>query len=556
MPSRGIHSSKIHKWCICALLCVLSASQLSGCNGEDGGGESSGGGGVSESSCEVVTTGSVWVPSVTGASDSNHDSAVTVSTTTLTGSGSVIGLGQPVTADKEISITVDMSSDLGVNGSLSLVAEVTDFPSNLAGSAYPVLVSLSDGTNEWVNLALSGGDDCRGKGIFTCSGGSCTTNSDCTVGATSAFSDRRHWQQNQVPAYGYTSTNTFPTCNWSSGTPACDFNGTFFDSGKLRSGVNYTAKYVLMASNYSTLSSATAGIRVTVVKKTDTTARDASGNNGAVDLNVILTGTTNIQASRTSKGQQNLDALFQHVYNHFSQTGVGVRLGKINVFEWSCDDGGDTYANVDLDDLGAMFSAGSGMLPSSVEGDALNIFLVSTIPYSSSNLTILGVASSIGGPMINGTQSSGLAFSSFNKIDTFNPSCGGSCPESDQESDFISMASTITHEIGHYLGLNHPSERTASSHDVVPDTPECTAETIGGQLFVTHDSCRATGTDCRTNCAGYDGSSTFCSTETSCQFNHVMWWTTKNINAGAGTRDGELFSTHSSVILNYNPFIR
>ena len=34
---------------------------------------------------------------------------------------------------------------------------------------------------------------------------------------------------------------------------------------------------------------------------------------------------------------------------------------------------------------------------------------------------------------------------------------------------------TIAHEIGHFLGLNHTSEKGGEIHDPIPDTPECTA---------------------------------------------------------------------------------
>jgi hypothetical protein len=40
--------------------------------------------------------------------------------------------------------------------------------------------------------------------------------------------------------------------------------------------------------------------------------------------------------------------------------------------------------------------------------------------------------------------------------------------------DVDGMASTIAHEVGHYMGLYHTSESNGAQHDPLPDTPECT----------------------------------------------------------------------------------
>src|SRR5438309_445465 len=41
--------------------------------------------------------------------------------------------------------------------------------------------------------------------------------------------------------------------------------------------------------------------------------------------------------------------------------------------------------------------------------------------------------------------------------------------------DTDGMGTTAAHEIGHYLGLYHTSERDGSEHDPIDDTPECAA---------------------------------------------------------------------------------
>lgn len=505
--------------------------------------------------CTTALTGTSWVPNVPQASDSHHDATVEVTETVISSSGSLTGLAQATGAGKEISVTIDMSTDLGDNGSLTLMAEMTSFPTGLVGGAFPMLVSLHDGTNELVNLKRTGaGNDCWQSGYFTCSGGSCSENTNCTLtaGQPSSFVDRRHWQQYQIPPFGYVSTNVFPTCDWGSGTPACSYNSNFFSSGKLRSGGNYTAKYVLLASNYSSLTGFSGSFRVHVIKKKDTSTRVTTGSNGAIDLNIVLVGTSNIQASRTDKGKQNLDALFGSVADYFAQDGSALKLGALRVFEWTCEMGGDAAANTPVDSLESVFQQGSSIIPSEYSGNALNVFMVSSVPLeSSSNSVILGVAGAIGGPLMNGTGASGLAFSSFDFLDTFNPDCDTTCNRDQQEEAFIDMGGTITHEIGHYLGLNHPNESSGTRSDYIPDTPTC--GTTGG--VVTINSCRA-GAPCSTSCGGYDGVNNFCPTTQDCQFNHVMWWTTKNYKEGTMDGDGNVFSANSGVILNYSPWVR
>jgi hypothetical protein len=282
----------------------------------------------------------------------------------------------------------------------------------------------------------------------------------------------------------------------------------------------------------------------------------------------VLVGTKNVAASRTAKGQQNLNALFTEVVSIYGASGL--HIGAINAYEWPCESGGDVYANVASGDLGTMFTASKTMFPSATETKALNVFLVSTIPYSSSSgLTILGISGGIGGSMINGTAISGLAFSSFNKLGTYNAGCTGTgtCARAQQEAEFVDMGGTIAHEMGHYLGLNHPSESDGATHDVLRDTPKCTY--LGGGTYISISSCRTStsaqavyqpsGNKCSTAgvCTGYSPSTgVFCAAAPECQFNHTMWWTSKNFDEASGTGDGNLFSPDSTTLMDYNPYIQ
>lgn len=548
------HSNTVWMVALSALCCWLGCGKKQDTTAESA---------TSTTSCETLT-GTSWVPNVSGVSSSNHDSTVTIFKETPTGSGLITGYAQGYSASGSHVITIsgiDMSTDLGTAGSISLIAETTSFPSSLSGSAWPVLISLNDGTNELVNLS-----GCTSSGFYTSSGSAvsgCGPDPNGTGGSaylgTSDTLRRSHWDQFQrIGTTDYLSVNLFPTCNWSSGSPACSFAaapGNFFVSSKLRagSGVTYTAKYLLLASHYTSLGDSYSGsMKLTVIRKKDSN----SNGNGAIDLNVIFVGNKNINHSRTEKGKQNLDALFTHVTNHLNTdnaVSTGIKIGKINVLEWDCSNGAESYATVSTEDTGAMFKAGSALVSSSTETKAMNLFLVSSISYSGSG-TVLGLSGGIVGAMINSTTSSGIVFSSLNKLSTYNPNCtaGNSCPISSQESSFIEMGGTISHEIGHFMGLNHPSEKEGTKHDRIADTPTCSTTSNGA---ISISSCRGESS-CDAVCSSTQyNTNPYCADKSDCQFNHMMWWTTKNHNS-SGQGDGNIFSTNSGALLNYSPYVQ
>jgi len=541
-----------------------------------------GGGSTSSSSsssasyqCSSTVTGTPWSPSVTGLSANNHDSNVVLSQTVYQKTGAVTGLAQG-TSSREISFTIDMSQDLGAYGSLTLMAQVAKYPSGLQGSAFAFLTSLNDGTNEYVNLSSA----CGSSGFYQCSNGSCSINTSCAPSWPSAFLNRNQYEQYQgdaISAANYPSVNIFPTCNWSGGTngsttnPSCAFNQTFFPSGysppRLRYGVNYTAKYVLVADSYSTLSGYQAGINLTVVKKTS----NHGSVGGTVDFNVVLVGNTNVQASRTAKGQQNLNTLVSNLMTFYGQSNSSIKFGTVRAVEWPCQTGGDQYSSMVTSELGNMFVSAKNILPSGLDTTAMNVFLVGTITDDSasanSNLTILGIDGAIGGPAMNGTAISGVAVSSFNTLDTYNSSCpssSGICALNQQDSSFYELSETVAHEMGHYFRLNHPSESSGTIHDDIPDTPACTAtQSISGVNYITINSClnsdsnifSGTNSTCSANCGSYStANGTFCPTATACEFNYIMWWTVKNFYQG--NSDGELFSPDEAVVMSYHPLIQ
>ena len=86
----------------------------------------------------------------------------------------------------------------------------------------------------------------------------------------------------------------------------------------------------------------------------------------------------------------------------------------------------------------------------------LHLFLVEELVGGGAGFIILGLAGGIPGPPSAGSGASGVAVTAAML-----------------SSDPASVGRTMAHESGHYLGLFHTSERNGSTHDPIPDTPEC-----------------------------------------------------------------------------------
>src|SRR5206468_1580956 len=158
--------------------------------------------------------------------------------------------------------------------------------------------------------------------------------------------------------------NTFPTCDWSGGSatdplkPACAFGSSL--PAPLLTGT-YTAKYVLIADSAATVSSPSVmgTVKLTVAKKS------AASTGGAVDLNVFLVGTSNINESRTSKGQQNLNTLVSKIAQVYQQTNVGVKIGSVNAIETiALQQNGDGFATLDVENIGDLLATSGALAPS------------------------------------------------------------------------------------------------------------------------------------------------------------------------------------------------
>jgi hypothetical protein len=129
------------------------------------------------------------------------------------------------------------------------------------------------------------------------------------------------------------------------------------------------------------------------------------------------------------------------------------------------------------------------------------------------------------------------------------------------------VGKTIAHEIGHLLGLQHPTEANASTSDAFKDTPLCTAldHYSTGEMWISNYSCShedgnyyvPTGHTCPQVCGGYNAASgALCPAAPECAFNYLMWPLAQNFDASTGVGDGNLLSTESGIVANYSPFVQ
>jgi hypothetical protein len=132
--------------------------------------------------------------------------------------------------------------------------------------------------------------------------------------------------------------------------------------------------------------------------------------------------------------------------------------------------GSDAGPNSELGRLLAM--SGSGM------ERRLHLFVVQGIDYG--GLEVVGQAGSAPGPaVIQGTSHSGIAISAI-----------------DLESDPTITGLATAHEIGHYLGLYHTTEKAGDGWDPLDDTPFCGPENdANADGYVAASECSGLGGD-------------------------------------------------------------
>lgn len=151
--------------------------------------------------------------------------------------------------------------------------------------------------------------------------------------------------------------------------------------------------------------------------------------------------------------------------------GFGLSVGTVTYEDFAGDV--ETYNSVD----GAK-EFGDLLRTNTSDERQVTIFMVSAIT-DDDGATILGQAAGPpGAPATGGTSKSGAVVTV------------GYLADGDTDTE----ARIIAHEVAHFMGLFHPTEKDGSGHDPLSDTPECTTDTDGNGVYSTNE-CGGQGAD-------------------------------------------------------------
>ncbi len=197
---------------------------------------------------------------------------------------------------------------------------------------------------------------------------------------------------------------------------------------------------------------------------------------GRLNLNLWFAGVAGVNAA-SAAGNAKIQALlaeFRRIY-----LTAGITVGDVSYFDVPAGSAA-TFAVIDTTDgkdseLRKLFEVSAG-----APNNAMNFFLVQEIKGGGAGFTILGVAGGIPGiPFEQGTNASGVAVTTL-----------------DLDKSPESVARTMAHEGGHWLGLWHTSEQNGQLFDPLVDTPECgSAQDANKDKLVTSSECSGFGAD-------------------------------------------------------------
>jgi hypothetical protein len=199
-------------------------------------------------------------------------------------------------------------------------------------------------------------------------------------------------------------------------------------------------------------------------------------SSGKLDLNFWFAGVAGLSAANASTHPSLQSAIteLRRLYQ-----GIGINLGTIQYYDVPSSQA-SAFAVINTtegkdSELRKLFEVSKG-----APNSAMNFFLVDQIEGGGAGLVILGIAGGIPGiPFEQGTNASGVAVTT-----------------ADLTADPKSVARTMAHEGGHWLGLWHTSEQNGQLHDPLSDTPECAASRDSNQdKRVSSTECAGTGAE-------------------------------------------------------------
>ncbi|MBX7099585.1 MAG: hypothetical protein K1X89_17850 [Myxococcaceae bacterium] len=174
---------------------------------------------------------------------------------------------------------------------------------------------------------------------------------------------------------------------------------------------------------------------------------------GNLNLNFWFAGLEPLNAA-SAPNDPNFKAALEEFRTIYATAGIA--LGTVSYFDVPAGQAA-AYAVIDSTDgkdseLRKLFELSAG-----APNNAMNFFLVREIKGGQAGFVILGIAGGIPGiPFEQGTNASGVAVTA-----------------QDLAQDPKSVARTMAHEGGHWLGLWHLTEQDGQMFDPLSDTPEC-----------------------------------------------------------------------------------
>jgi uncharacterized delta-60 repeat protein len=172
---------------------------------------------------------------------------------------------------------------------------------------------------------------------------------------------------------------------------------------------------------------------------------------------------------------------------------------------------GSQYASVSLTFTDSTTSA----LVSQGSTDAVNLFFVED--YSDNESSVLGNAAGIPGSMRIANSWNGV-------LNSLTAHATGTTLNAQR------LGETAVHEMGHYLGLFHTTEKSGTKFDILSDTPECA---------ISRDN-NSDGKVSAKECDGYGAE-------------NIMFWTTLSSSSRAAGEKKDTLSSDQQHVLRYSP---